>query len=117
MLLEILEIRELAHVNLAIYTVGGVKCATFIRKGQLPQVQGAYTVKPKPTIEQVVAKLESEGLRVKRWDGKWGLDVRYYIRDGATDLGYITEECDGTKGTGYSLDRRKGYILGLVRAA
>jgi len=116
MILEIIEIKHLAHVDLAIYTVGGVKCASFVKRGTLPHVAGAYTVKPKPTIDQVVEKLESEGVSVKVWDKHWGADVRYYLNDGSADLGYINEDdLDGHGGGG--LSRRKGYILGLVLAA
>jgi hypothetical protein len=39
MKLTILEIKSLAHVDLAIYTVDGVKCASFVKRGELPTLE------------------------------------------------------------------------------
>lgn len=111
--IQIIEIRELAHVNLAIYTVDGVKCATFVRKGEMP-----FGVTVAPVLsweERVIPALEAAGLKVREWSK--GGHHRYYLSGhGYKDMGYIEHGADG-KGNGVYTTRRSGWICELLRAA
>ena len=63
-------------------------------------------------IDMMKAKLEAEGLSVRIWDGR---ELRLYIKQGDRELGYITEDDDGTTGTCKHVTRRQGYIAGILR--
>lgn len=65
--------------------------------------------------EKVIDRLEAEGIKVRHWDR--GGNVRYYLKQGGRDLGYLVPGDDGSSGTCKGITKRQGYIADLVRSA
>lgn len=65
--------------------------------------------------EKVIDRLEAEGIKVRHWER--GGHVRYYLKQGSRDLGYLVPGDDGSSGTCKGITKRQGYIAGLVRSA
>jgi hypothetical protein len=92
---------ELDHAKAAFQAMMGESAEFSEMKGELP--------------EKVIDRLEAEGIKVRHWER--GGRVRYYLKQGSRDLGYLVPEDDGSSGTCKGIMKRQGYIAGLIRSA
>ena len=116
MKITIIEIKHLANVDLAIYTVDGVKCATFVRRGEMPTIESASAE------SQLIAaggSLWSRGdKRRVYFNNGWelqGLSVRYYQTGNVAEASFNGEKISNAQARRLMDKLEKDFFFDLVK--